>query len=140
MTQGKPGPAAAEAEPSTTSPFVLVVDDEKNFARRLSMEFEEAGFRSEAVYDGPAAMETIRKQLPDLIVLDVRMPGMDGLECLRTLHADSGLLTPPVILLTGDTSPRVDAAALVYPGSFVLSKPCTYDTVVRVATRLLNFV
>ena len=116
---------------------VLVVDDEKTFARRLAMAFEEAGYRATAVHDGHAAMAALEGGMPDLVVLDVRMPGMDGVECLRALHARRGAGSPPVILLTGDTSPRVDAAALVYPGSIVLSKPCSYDDVVVMAGRLL---
>ena len=86
---------------TSDAPRILVVDDERNFARRLAWAFEEAGFRAEACYDGATAMESMRNDPPDLIVLDVRMPGMDGLQCLRTLHAESGR-TPPVILLTGD--------------------------------------
>jgi len=119
------------------APRILVVDDERNFARRLAMAFEEAGYRAEACFDGAEAMQTMRRDPPDLIVLDVRMPGMDGLQCLRTLHAESGR-TPPVILLTGDVTPRVGAAAIIYPGSCVLSKPCSYDTVIDFATRLLR--
>ena len=119
------------------APLVLVVDDEVNFAKRLGYEFEEAGYGVEVCHDGESALEAWRRLKPDLIVLDVRMPGMDGLACLRTLHAGEDLTRAPVILLTGDTTPRVDAAALVYPGSYVLAKPCTYEQVVDVATRLI---
>lgn len=129
---GNPDGAAA--------PRVLVVDDEAKFARRLAREFEDAGFVAEAAHDGEQALAAVERGLPDLIVLDVRMPRMDGLECLQRLHAEHGAETPPVILLTGDFSPRVDAAARDHPGSFVLSKPCGYSTVIRVALRLLAFV
>ncbi len=131
-------PEKHSGKDSVEVPHILVVDDEANFARRLAMAFTDAGFHAEACYDGAAAMKAMEKTLPDLIVLDVRMPGMDGLQCLRTMHADRENKTPPVILLTGDVSPRVDAAALIYPGSCVLSKPCSYDSVVSLAARLLR--
>jgi len=116
---------------------VIVVDDERNFAKRLAMEFEEQGFSARAITDGAEAREALERERPDLVVLDVRMPGVDGIQCLRRLNAVHGSFTPPVILLTGDISPRVDAAALVYPGSLVLTKPVGYDEVVDIARRLL---
>jgi len=125
--------------PSTTPPCrVLVVDDERNYTRRLALEFEEAGFAASCAFDGQEALDALKVETPDLIVLDVRMPNMDGIACLRNLHARLGDATPPVILLTGDLTARVDTASLVYPGSFVLSKPCSYATVIRTARRLLE--
>ncbi len=118
-------------------PTVIVVDDERNFAKRLAMEFEEHGFRARAITDGAEARDVLERERPDLVVLDVRMPGVDGIQCLRRFNAAHGADTPPVILLTGDISPRVDAAALVYPGSFVLTKPVGYDEVIDVARQLL---
>ena len=117
---------------------VLVVDDERNYTRRLALEFEEAGFAARTAYDGQEALDALESEVPDLIVLDVRMPNMDGIACLRNLHARLGDDTPPVILLTGDLTSRVDTASLVYPGSFVLGKPCSYATVIRTARRLLE--
>jgi CheY-like chemotaxis protein len=132
-------PDTAETEPAArgSQPLVLVVDDEVNFARRLKMEFEEAGFRAEAVHRGDAALEHIRRAHPDLVILDVRMPGMDGLECLHKLRAGPESADTPVMLLTADTSPRVDAAALIHHGCIVVSKPVSYRTVIRIASRML---
>jgi DNA-binding response OmpR family regulator len=120
------------------TPFVLVVDDEVNFAKRLGYAFEEAGFHVAVEHDGEAALARIEQRAPDLIVLDVRMPRMNGIVCLRTLHARRDGSPTPVILLTGDTAPRVDAARLLYPGTYPLAKPCSYETVVGVAMRLLT--
>ena len=127
----------ASAQPQGPEPLVLVVDDEVNFARRLKMEFEEAGFKAHAVHCGTDALGFVAKTPPDLIVLDVRMPGMDGLECLHQLRGGGESAKTPVILLTGDTSPRVDAAALIHHGCLVVSKPVSYRTVIRIASRML---
>ena len=116
-------------------PHVLVVDDKESFARHLAREFKEAGLEATAVFNGSEALATLGAARPDLVVLDTGM--QDGLECLRRLHARSAPDTPPVLLLTGDASPQVDAAALVYPGSFVLRRPRDYTAVVRAAEHLL---
>lgn len=134
---GAPDSARSEPAARGPEPLVLVVDDEVNFARRLKMEFEEAGFRAEAVHSGDAALEYVPRAHPDLVILDVRMPGMDGLECLHKLRASPESVNIPVILLTADTSPRVDAAALIHHGCLVVSKPVSYRTVIRIASRML---
>jgi len=117
------------------APHVLVVDDKESFARRLAREFKGAGFEAAAVFDGSEALATLGHRRPDLVVLDAGM--RDGIECLRRLHARCAPEAPPVLLLTGDANPRVDAAALVYPGSSVLRRPRDYAAVVRAAERLL---
>ena len=128
-------PAARAGLAPAVVPNVLVVDDKESFARRLAREFKGAGFEAAAVFDGSEALATLDAARPDLVVLDAGM--QDGLECLRRMHARSAPDTPPVLLLTGDPSPQVDAAALVYPGSFVLRRPRDYTAVVRAAEHLL---
>lgn len=131
-------PEQGSGTSSSDVPFILVVDDEENFARRLAMAFEEAGYEALACFDGASAMTELEKGRADLVVLDVRMPGMDGLQVLRTLHANSNSSAPLVILFTGAVTPKVDAAATLYPGAMVLEKPCSYDTVIARATKLLS--
>jgi DNA-binding response OmpR family regulator len=95
-------------------PHVLVVGDEQDAARRLAREFKDAGFQARAVFDDREAMAASDSEECDLIVLDARLLGLDGLQCLRQLHARHGAATPPVLLLTGEADPKVDAATLVY--------------------------
>ncbi|MHC4136582.1 MAG: response regulator [Planctomycetota bacterium] len=128
-------PEARAGLASVVVPHVLVIDDKESFAQRLAQEFKGAGFEATAVFDGSEALATLGTAQPDLVVLDAGM--RDGIECLRRLHARCAPDTPPVLLLTGDANPQVDAAALVYPGSFVLRRPRDYAAVVRAAERLL---
>lgn len=65
------------------------------------------------------------------------MPVRDGIQVLREIHARYGKRMPSVILLTGDTSHRVDAAALVYGTTCLLAKPCTFQEVIEAAERML---
>ena len=83
---------------SSTEPrVVLVVDDEPRMIRFIRMNLELEGFRVIEASDGFEALEQVRKNLPDLVIMDVMMPKMDGFETLRLLREIS---TVPVILLT----------------------------------------
>jgi DNA-binding response OmpR family regulator len=86
---------------------VLVVDDEPTIAEVVSRYLERAGYRTEVAHDGAQALARAARGRPDLVVLDLMLPGLDGLEVMRRLRDDP---TPPgVILLTakGDESDRV---------------------------------
>ena len=61
-------------------PFILVVDDERRIAETLALILESKGYAAEAAHDGASALEICRQRLPDLVVTDVVMPGMNGIE------------------------------------------------------------
>jgi two-component system, OmpR family, response regulator ResD len=87
---------------------VLVVDDEPTIAEVVSRYLERAGYRARVAADGPAALEAAAQQRPDLVVLDLMLPGVDGLEVMRRLREqDRDRIA--VILLTarGEASDRV---------------------------------
>ncbi len=79
------------------SRLILVVDDEPRMIRFIRMNLELEGYHVIEANDGIQALEQVRKHLPDLVILDVMMPRMDGFEALRLLREIS---TVPVILLT----------------------------------------
>jgi two-component system alkaline phosphatase synthesis response regulator PhoP/two-component system response regulator ResD len=85
---------------------ILVVDDEKNIVQLARLYLTNEGFRVEAAYDGAQALEKARTVRPDLIVLDLMMPEMDGLSVCRELRKTSNV---PIIILTarGDDVDRV---------------------------------
>ncbi len=76
---------------------VLVVDDEKNIVQLLKLYLSNEGYQVEAAYNGQEALDKARKLRPDLVVLDLMMPGIDGLEVCRRLRKESDV---PVIILT----------------------------------------
>jgi CheY-like chemotaxis protein len=61
-------------------PFILVVDDERRIAETLALILDTKGYAAEAVHDGASALEVCGRRLPDLVVADVVMPGMNGIE------------------------------------------------------------
>ncbi|WP_405919858.1 response regulator transcription factor [Streptomyces longwoodensis] len=110
------GPAPAGA-PSTVAPTptptparparILVVDDDPTVAEVVTGYLDRAGYVVDRAGDGPAALARAAGHRPDLVVLDLMLPGMDGLEVCRRMRADSGPV--PVIMLTarGDEDDRI---------------------------------
>jgi len=76
---------------------ILVVDDEPKIVSVMRDYLAKDGFRVVEAYDGPSALATARREKPDLIVLDLMLPGMSGLEVCRTLRRESNV---PIIMLT----------------------------------------
>jgi two-component system alkaline phosphatase synthesis response regulator PhoP len=76
---------------------ILVVDDEPHLVKVLRGYLEQAGFRVVTAHDGPLALAQHKHEKPDLILLDLNMPGMDGLEVARRLRATSNV---PIIMVT----------------------------------------
>ncbi|MBW3589197.1 MAG: response regulator transcription factor [Actinobacteria bacterium] len=76
---------------------ILIVEDEKNIASLVTLYLENEGFRVNHVTDGSKALDAVRRFEPDLVVLDVMLPGMDGTEICRRLRAEGDI---PIIMLT----------------------------------------
>lgn len=81
-----------------TAPFVAVVDDEKNIQETVSFALKKEGFKPLTFSNGQEAWESFQKKLPDLVILDILMPMMDGLELCRRLRSVNEAL--PIIFLT----------------------------------------
>ena len=79
---------------------ILVVDDERHIVRLVEVNLTRAGYDIVVAYDGIEALEVVKKENPDMIVLDVMMPRMDGFEVLKKLQADESTQNIPVIMLT----------------------------------------
>jgi two-component system alkaline phosphatase synthesis response regulator PhoP/two-component system response regulator VicR len=79
---------------------ILAVDDERAIVRLVQVNLERAGYEVVTAYDGREALEKVASESPDLIVLDVMMPYMDGFEVLETLKKDPETRDTPVIMLT----------------------------------------
>jgi DNA-binding response OmpR family regulator len=102
------------------TPHILLVDDDRRLAAMLSEFLELQGFRVETVHDGEAALARIGQHAPDLVILDVMLPGISGFEVLKRLRAAHDL---PVVMLTarGEESERI--AGLMSGADDYLPKP-----------------
>ena len=79
---------------------VLVVDDDKKIVRLVRSYLEQANFQVLTAYDGETALHTIRRDRPDLIVLDLMLPDRDGWEITRLVRSDPALAKLPIVMLT----------------------------------------
>lgn len=99
---------------------VLVVDDEASIVEVVTYALEEAGFSTLSAQSGPAALELFRLHQPALVVLDVMLPGIDGLTVCREIRATS---TAPIILLTARTDEMDRVAGLELGADDYVIKP-----------------
>ncbi len=81
-------------------PRILVVDDDIKIVRLVRAYLEQAGYQVLTAHDGNAAMLLIRQERPDLVVLDLMMPGRDGWDVTRIVRGDESLAAIPIIMLT----------------------------------------
>ncbi|HMQ52737.1 MAG TPA: response regulator transcription factor [Anaerolineae bacterium] len=79
---------------------ILVVDDDKQIVRLVRSYLEQEGFQVLTAYDGETALHTLRRERPDLLVLDLMLPDRDGWEITRLVRGDESLAGTPIIMLT----------------------------------------
>jgi len=104
-------------------PLILVVDDVPDNVDILQMRLEAQGYEVTTAGDGLGALEKIRALLPDLVLLDVMMPKLDGIEAVKRLKADPSLPFIPVILVTAKADASDVIAGLESGGDDYLTKP-----------------
>ena len=107
-----------------TTQKILVIDDEPDVVSYLSAVLEDEGFDVLEAGNGPDGLTLAREQAPDLITLDITMPGMSGIEVLTTLRRDERLSRIPVIIITGVTAfEKLTDYRDVRPPEGFMSKP-----------------
>lgn len=116
---------------------LLLVDDEPDLLELLRRGFEQHGYDVRMAADGPTALRLAREQLPDLIVLDLMLPEMSGLEVCSALRADEGLQAVPVVFLTARHETPFKVAGLDLGADDYLTKPFEFrELLARVRARL----
>ncbi len=79
---------------------ITVIDDEEGLVNTIKNFLEERGFSVSFAYDGTSGVEVIKKEMPDVVILDIMMPGKDGRDVLKELKEDTSTKDIPVIMLT----------------------------------------
>src|SRR5262249_13507712 len=117
--------------------FLLVVDDEEMNRDMLSRRLERVGFRVQMADSGAKALEMIQNQPFDMVLLDVMMPGMDGLEVLTTVRETHSIVDLPVIMVTARDQSGDVVAALQLGANDYVTKPINFPLVfARIQTHL----
>jgi DNA-binding response OmpR family regulator len=104
-------------------PRVLVIDDEAPIRLLCRVNLEAAGMEVLEAQDGPSGLEEARREHPDVVLLDVMMPGMDGWEVFSALLEDESTSSIPIVFLTARAELRDQARGLELGGVDYVTKP-----------------
>ena len=119
-------------------PRVLIVDDNENNRAILAARLGAQGYSTEEACDGAEALEVARRDAPDLILLDVTMPRMDGLEACRRLRSDPSVGFVPIILVTARADSKDVVAGLEAGADEYLTKPVDQQALVARVRSMLR--
>jgi two-component system response regulator AdeR len=116
-----------------SSRFALVIEDDKDAATMFAIALQTAGFEAEIIRAGDTALARLAVLVPDLVVLDLHLPRVEGIDVLRQIRADARLAETRVIIITGDP---LAAEGLQNQADLVLIKPISFDQLHDLAARL----
>ncbi|EXX86035.1 PhoB family transcriptional regulator [Paenibacillus darwinianus] len=117
---------------------VLLIEDEPNFARFVELELEHEGFEVTVIYDGRKALELAEKRHWDLILLDLMLPGLNGIEICRRIRSQK--ITTPIIMLTARNSVMDRVSGLDSGADDYLPKPFAIEELLARIRSLLRRV
>ncbi|MCA9935927.1 MAG: response regulator transcription factor [Ardenticatenaceae bacterium] len=116
---------------------ILVVDDDREVVRLMRAYLEQAGYEVLVAYEGETAVHTLRREKPDLILLDLMLPGMDGWQITRLMRSDTALAAIPIIMLTARVEDTDKIVGLEMGADDYVTKPYNpREVVARVRARL----
>jgi DNA-binding response OmpR family regulator len=119
--------------------LVLVVDDDREIRQMLCALLQIYGFDTDEAADGLIALQKIRRCRPQIVVLDVMMPNMDGLTLCRLLRQDAATESLPVVMLSGKAHPQAIEDGLNAGANRYLVKPSGLDILVETLQGLLEY-
>ncbi len=119
-------------------PVVLIVDDEEDLLDLLQYNLEREGFQTALARDGAEGMEKAEAVQPDLIILDIMMPQMNGIELCRRLRQHAHLRTTPILMLTARTEEAAQVEGLDVGADIYLAKPVSLPVLLSQAKALIR--
>jgi diguanylate cyclase (GGDEF)-like protein len=125
--------AYARKGDSVEKPFALIIEDERDIVALFRHVLDLAGYRTEIVLDGKVAMEHLARSTPDIVLLDLGLPGLSGQEILLRMDADERLKKIPVVVITA--FPHIAQALPVTP-QLVLIKPVNIEQMSTLIQRI----
>lgn len=118
---------------------VLIVDDEPNIVLAIEFLLQHEGYMTQKAYNGIQALETATTFLPDIIVLDVMMPGLDGFETARQIRQNPALENTKIIFLTAKGTERDKEAGYAHGAEYYMVKPFDNEELVTVVGEMLAY-
>ncbi|MCH8881442.1 MAG: response regulator [Planctomycetes bacterium] len=117
---------------------ILIVDDDRQVSLALSIRLKAADYDVDVAGDGENALEKLTASVPDVVLLDMRMPGIDGLEVMRRMKQDPRLANIPVIFVSANAQETAKRAALNAGGKIFLEKPFESRALLEAIQRVLE--
>jgi len=116
---------------------ILLVDDDKELLAALEIKLVKEGFKVETASDGEGGIKKIRLKIPDLLVLDVNMPGMSGMDVIKILRSENRTVDVPIILLTARDDEVDRVLGFEFGADDYVTKPCnTRELILRIKSVL----
>ena len=119
------------AEGTTGGFKIVAADDEADIRTILQKGLETAGHTVISAVDGEDALQKIKDEKPDLVILDIRMPKMDGIQVLQIIKKDPATRKLPVIMLTGNSSDEDLLKGYMYGADYYITKPFRIQTILN---------
>ncbi len=119
-------------------PTVLIVDDDRTHRQILNMTLVRGGFSVRELDNGRTALETVKQEHPDLVLVDIVMPGVSGLDTLQQLKGDEATRALPVVMLTAVATPEHIQRALDAGAADYILKPFDPNLVLTVVRGLCS--
>ncbi len=117
---------------------VLCIDDDRLVLGVCTNVLEARGYRVVMATHGRAGIAIAKKERPDLIILDIMMPGMDGFEVCKQLRADPGLCHTPILIMTAMSLPDLEAKGIEAGATLSIRKPFNPDQVASTVDQVLG--
>ncbi|NQT92653.1 MAG: response regulator [Lentisphaerae bacterium] len=114
---------------------ILIVDDEQDYADMICMRLEANGYNVVTAYDGESGLKAAKETKPNLILLDVMMPGMDGFQVLSRLRRDETTIHIPVVMLTARGETKAIMKSQQLHAKDHLIKPCESEELLSTVER-----
>jgi two-component system chemotaxis response regulator CheY len=116
---------------------ILIVDDDPMIRKLIATTLEDvSGYRLQEAGDGEEAVERAVAARPQIVFLDVDMPGVNGIEACRRLRSDPATAGATIVMLTGDSGPQAEAGALAAGADLFLTKPFSPLHLLRLVDRI----
>lgn len=126
------------AKTSASNASIVVVDDDPEIVGMLSTRLTSRGYKVSTASDGHAALETCRRLMPDLVLLDVMMPGKSGWEVARALKADPVTAKIKIVMVTAIGEAVNDATSPIYGADAHMDKPFEFEKLEKLIAKLLG--
>jgi two-component system, OmpR family, alkaline phosphatase synthesis response regulator PhoP len=117
---------------------ILVIDDERYINRLIEFNLGDEGYEVLTELGGVEGLKNMRENNPDLVILDIAMPEMDGLEVLRNMKNDGSLSSIPVIILTAKVMEEVETEAKALGADAFLTKPFSPAELVDAVEKIIG--